>query len=272
MKEKSLTLCIDVEAFDLPNDFGRGISKDKMYQISLQGLNLLYEILERLNIKTTFFVTKDMVEMFPEEIAHLALNGHEIALHSVFNDMESEEKMLRELKEQKAFIEKAINQKIFGHRSHKFLPISLRKLEEIGLLYDNSLHPTYVPGRYCNIFSSRELYKEDGIVEVPVTVTPLFRFPFSSFWFRILKVFYAKLCSQFTYFNQDYINIYFHSWEFGNITGISLKWPYELIIKDIGERMTISFNNYLHWVMEKNITVVTMLAYVRKQLTKEISG
>lgn len=125
----------------------------------------------------------------------------------------------------------------------------MKTLKEAGLLYDNSLRPTYVPGRYCNIFRSRELYKENGIVEVPVTVTPIFRFPFSCFWFRILGVTHAKLCTNFTYFSHDYINIYFHNWEFGNITNFSLKWPYKLLIRNMGDKMDFYFKLYLQWVV-----------------------
>lgn len=265
MKEKFLSLCIDVEAFNLPNEFGTEISKDEMYKVSHQGLNSALELLEEFNVKITFFVTKDMVEMFPEKIALLAHKGHEIALHSVFKEPE-EDKIFKELKEQKLFIEDVIGGKIFGHRSHKFLHISLRGLKKIGLVYDNSLHPTYVPGRYCNIFSPRELYKEDGMVEVPVTVTPIFRFPFSCFWFRILKVLYAELCSKFTYLKQDYINIYFHSWEFSEIADVSLKWPYKLLLHNLGNNMIFNFRRYLDWVKKKKILVITMWEYVQNQM------
>ena len=269
MKEKFLTLCIDVEVFDLLSEFGTEISKEKMYRVSLEGLNVLCKIIDEFDIKVTFFVTRDMVTMFPKEVRLLAAEGHEIALHSVIKKQEKEDITLEELAEQKKYIENMIDGRIFGHKSHKFSPISLKKLREIGLTYDNSLHPTYVPGRYCNIFSPRELYKEDGMIEVPVSVTPLFRLPFSCFWFRVFNVSYAKLCSKFIYLKQDYINIYFHSWEFCNITSVPLKWPYKLLIQNIGDKMAFDFSHYLQWVIKKNISIITMLEHVQNQLAKE---
>ena len=58
MRDKFLTICIDVEDFGLPNEFGARLSKDKTYRISLEGLNLLCGVLNELNIKATFFVTE----------------------------------------------------------------------------------------------------------------------------------------------------------------------------------------------------------------------
>lgn len=269
IREDFLIICIDVEVFDLPNEFGAKISKDKMYEASMEGLEVLCKIIGDFDIKVTFFVTRDIARMFPKEISLLAEEGHEIALHSMIGKREKEDMVLKELIEQKTYIENIMGRKIFGHRSHKFLPVSLKTLKKAGLLYDNSLHPTCVPGRYCNIFSRRELYKEDGMVEVPVTVTPFFRLPFSSFWFRILNVSYAKLCTDFTYFRQDNINIYFHSWEFGNIADIALKWPYKLLLKNMGDKLVLDFRCYLKWAEKKSISIITMLEYVQNQLAKD---
>jgi hypothetical protein len=257
-----------VEVFDILNEFGIGISNEDMARISLEGLNALRKIIDEFNIKATFFVTKDIVAMFPEEVGILAKEGHEIALHSVIDEQEKEDMIFKELTEQKTYIEKAIGRTIFGHKSHKFLPISLGELKEIGLLYDNSLHPTYVPGRYCNIFKPRSAYKEDGMIEVPVTVTPLFRLPFSCFWFRVLKLHYAKLCTNFTYSRQDYINIYFHNWEFADVSDSSLKWPHKLLIQNLGDRMILEFRHYLQWIIKNRVSIITMLGYVQNQVSK----
>ena len=264
MKDKFLTICIDVEDFGLPNEFGASLSKDKTYRISLQGLDLLCEVLNEFNIKVTFFVTDDIAMVFPEKVRSLAVDGHEIALHSVLQDYKREE-IRQGLKKQKSIVENIIEAKTFGHRSHKLLPISLKELKELGFLYDNSLHPTFVPGRYCNIFSRRELYKEYDMFEVPVTVTPLLRFPFSWFWFRFFGVAYVKLCSKLTYLTQEYINIYFHCWDFGNITNITLKWPYKLLLHNLGDKMVINFRHFLNRVKMDNISVITMLEYLQNQ-------
>lgn len=265
MKGRFLTFCIDLEAFDLINECCSGkMSRDEMYRISLQGLDLLCGILNEFSTKVTFFVSYDIAMLFPEKVGLLANNGHEIALHSVLQDHDGRER-LESLKKQKLIVEDAIKGKIFGHRSHKFLPVPLIELREAGLTYDNSLHPTYVPGRYCNIFSRRNIYKERDILRVPVTVTPWLRFPLSWIWFRIFGLTYMKLCSSFTYLMQDYINIYFHTWDFENITYSPLRWPHRLLIHNTGNRTISNFKRFLDWVRRENITVLTMSGYLQNQ-------
>lgn len=269
VKKKFITFCIDVEAFDLPSEFGKAISKEQMYGVSLEGLSTLSKIINEFNIKFTFFLTKDWVMSFPEEIASLAAGGHEIALHSVIEEAGRTESVLKELSDQKAYIESITGREIFGHRSHKLFPVPLKTLRQAGFRYDNSLHPTYVPGRYCNIFKSRQLYRENGIVEVPITVIPLLRIPFSCFWFRLFRVPYVKLCTDFTYFMEDYINIYFHSWDFANIDDILLNWPSELLLQNTGDKLVRDFKNYLKFLFERNISIISMFEYVQNRLTKE---
>lgn len=88
MKEDLLTFCIDVEVFDLPNEFGVDISKDEMRRVSLEGLVALCKIIDEFGVKVTLFVTKDRAAMFLKEVGLLAQEGHEIALHSVTKKQE----------------------------------------------------------------------------------------------------------------------------------------------------------------------------------------
>jgi hypothetical protein len=112
IKEDFLTICIDVEVFDLPNEFGAKISKDKMYEASMEGLKVLCKIIGDFDIKVTFFVTRDIARMFPKEVRLLAEDGHEIALHSLIEKRKNENMVLKELVEQKTYIENIMGRRI----------------------------------------------------------------------------------------------------------------------------------------------------------------
>ncbi len=55
-----------------------------------------------------------------------------------------------------------------------------REIEAAGYTYNSSMNPTYLPGRYNNFFQPRTPYYSNQLLNIPVSVTPLLRFPL--FW------------------------------------------------------------------------------------------
>ncbi|MFA5090182.1 MAG: polysaccharide deacetylase family protein [Candidatus Omnitrophota bacterium] len=261
MSNKYLTLCIDFEEFSIPHDFGATISQEDKVAVSLEGLEALCDVLKIFNMSATFFVTEGIAGIFPELLKSLIKNGHEIALHSIIGG--DGRTMALELQRQKTFVEAKIQQRIYGCRSHKFIDVPSDILREAGFSYDNSLHPTFVPGRYCNILKSRNLYLEKGVIRVPVSVTPFLRLPLSWIWFRNFGFSYARSCSQMIYLSEEYINIYFHSWDFANISHWSLARRFRPLVRNTGEKMLSMLSRYLAWCSQKRIAVVTLLEYIR---------
>lgn len=262
MREKFLTLCIDLEEFNLPREFGVSVSPEDEYRISREGAVFLCNLLVEFKINATFFSSENMAKAFPELLKSLVRSGHEVALHSITGNGEVD--VVNELQRQKSIIENIIGEEIYGCRSHKLIYLPPGALRMAGLIYDNSMHPTYVPGRYCNICSSRNTYIEDGIMKVPISVTPLFRLPFSWVWFRNFGFRYVKFCSQVSYLNQEYINIYFHSWDFADIESWPLKWRYRFLLHNSGDKIISMLTSYLNWCSQKGIRIVTMLEYINK--------
>jgi peptidoglycan/xylan/chitin deacetylase (PgdA/CDA1 family) len=263
MRKKFLTLCIDLEEFNLSNEFGVSISREDAYKISKEGLVFLYNLLEEFKIKSTFFCNENIAKAFPELLKSLAKSGHEIALHGIIENWKAD--VVVELKRQKSIIQNITEKEIYGFRSHKLIYLPSDVLRKAGLIYDNSLHPTYVPGRYCNVFSPRRTYVEDGIIRIPISVTPLFRLPFSWVWFRNLGLWYVKFCSQVSYLDQDYVNIYFHSWDFANVENWPLKWRYKFLLHNSGDKMLAMLTNYLNWCKGEGIRIITMFGYINEK-------
>jgi hypothetical protein len=100
--------------------------------------------------------------------------------------------------------------------------ISREAVRDAGYIYDSSLHPTWLPGRYNNFDKPRTLFQNNGIWELPASVTPILRIPI--FWLA-LKNFplwlYKLLCKRIL--NKDgYIVFYVHPWEFTNLSAYKL--------------------------------------------------
>jgi len=253
---KYFALSFDLEEFDIPLEFNQNIIKDEMLNISYKGTKNLLNILEKHNIKATFFVTKEFYQKYPKLINNLS-KTHEIALHGEHDKNYRElsrEESLKSLKETKETIEKGIKKKILGFRAPRMMPPSYEILKEIGITYDSSLHPTIVPGRYNNFLMPRKPYEKLGIKIIPVSVIPLIRAPIV--WlFRNFPLIYSKTCTNLCYLTDKHVNIYFHPWEFTDIKNYKIP----LIMKyKTGKPLINKLDKYLSWLKRKKVKFITL--------------
>ena len=244
-RPKHIMLNFDLEEFVIPAEFGYECENE--FEISKKGLLRLRKMLKRNNVKSTFFTTLEFAEYCPKMIKGLIKDGHEIALHGAkhthrYSTMNHAE---RHIKHAKKALEKMLMVKVNGFRAPKMQALSYKLLKRTGIEYDSSLHPTWVPGYYNNIFAQRGIFHKDGIKVIPVSVMPLLRFPFSWIWFRNLGLNYAKLCTHF--YDKGYINIYFHPWEFSD-ENLRFKNPLaQLCIMNAGNQALKQLEKYIRW-------------------------
>ena len=107
------------------------------------------------------------------------------------------------------------------------------------------MNPTFLPGRYNNFSKSRIPYYSEKLLNIPVSVTPLIRFPLFWLSFKNLPLPLYKLASKLTLNWDAYLNLYFHPWEFTNIRGYQLPG---YIKKRSGQPMLDRLENYLNWL------------------------
>jgi len=264
-----LSLTFDVEEFDLPIEYGVNIDEDDMFNISYQGLKCVLKCLNNFKIYATFFTTAVFAECFPKILNSMLDQGHEIALHGYkhshnYGTMDHN-KTRSYLSTGKELIEDITGSKIFGFRAPRAIPPRYEILKDIGIKYDSSLHPTYVPGRYNNFRCSRKPFLKNGIIIIPVSVSPLLRLPYSWVWFRNMGVSYAKICTKLTLVDTNFINIYFHPWEFMDLTKheYSSNIP-KIITRHTGEKLDNLLEKYLLWCMKNDFKFITMNNYVDK--------
>ena len=218
MKQKpTICLTFDLEEFDLPLEYKQAVSDAEQIEITSKGMDTLLPLLEKEKISCTFFTTANYAQQKPELIKQLSFS-HEIASHSFFH---SSFKTL-DLKLSKEILQNICGKDVVGFRMPRMGEVNYVDLQDAGYLYDSSLNPTCIPGRYNHFTASKTIFNKKGLTIFPATVTPTLRIPL--FWLTFKNCSIKWFCKQVqkcldTY---GYANLYFHPWEFTDISGFSL--------------------------------------------------
>lgn len=164
MPERTSKIAVTI---DVESDWGGRVRESRGIET---GLPHILQVLERLGIKATFFVSGTVVAANRSVICKIADSGHELASHGFEHENHSrldKEKLLEKIGKSKELLEKETGTKVVGFRSPRFRVA--RHLFEVlldsGFRYDSSMV------RNCEPF-----YAESGLLEVPVT--SFFRVPF----------------------------------------------------------------------------------------------
>lgn len=219
--DKKILLTFDLEEFDLPAEFGCSITETEQNQVTLNGLESLTGLLAKYKIPATFFTTSAFALRNPELVKGLA-GTHEIASHSINHSSFN----IGDLRESREVLENITRSSVKGFRMPRFAEIRKNKVEEAGYTYDSSVNPTLIPGRYNKLLAGRKIHtiKDRGLIEVPVSVVPLLRFPL--FWLSFKNIpypAYLMLC-RFTLRYDSCLVLYFHPWEFAELQSFKIPW------------------------------------------------
>lgn len=212
-----ILLSFDVEEFDMPLEYNFNIAIEIQMEIGKKGLDNLMPILNDQNYNTTLFTTANFANHYPDSIKGLS-EKHEITSHTFYHSNFTTAHLL----ESRIRLEEIIQKPVKGLRMPRMRQVPVADIKEAGYSYDASIHPTWIPGRYNNINLSRTKYSEQGLIRVPASVSPNFRIPL--FWLSFKNFPYAmylKLALQ-TLKKDGYLSLYFHPWEFTNITAFGL--------------------------------------------------
>ena len=210
-----IIITFDVEEFDLPVEFGSVISFDEQIAISKDGLDALLPLLSRYGVRATFFTTATYAVADSSSIRTLA-QTHEIGSHACCHSTFLKNDYLAS----KEMIENISGSVVSGFRMPRLLSVDFPELKKSGYLYDSSINPTFLPGRYNKLSAPRTLHREpaSGLFELPASVTPICRIPLFWLAFKNLPLFvYYRLCRR-TLRHDGYLHLYFHAWEFADIS------------------------------------------------------
>jgi peptidoglycan/xylan/chitin deacetylase (PgdA/CDA1 family) len=124
-------------------------------------------LLDRHQIKASFFVPAVVARMYPETIRQIVAKGHEIGVHGWIHERNSllaEEQERDLMRRSYATLQEISGVKPAGIRtpSWDYSPFTMKIIRELGLLYDSSLMADERP--YEVVFEG----KPTGVVELPV--------------------------------------------------------------------------------------------------------
>ncbi len=229
---KYILFTIDLEEFDLPLEYGISLPSGRMMSVTNKGLSRIYDLLEKHNIRATFFITSGYAEANAGMVRKIA-EKHEISSHSHSHTLFHP----GDPGKSKNILEEISRQKINGFRMPRMAKTDLNELKQYGYSYDASVNPTLVPFRYNMLSSPRTLFRDKatGLPVVPVSVSPVIRFPL--FWLSFKNLpfgIFAFLCKR-TLDKDKYLHLYFHSWEFADIRHFRI--PFYIRRKD-GDQLT----------------------------------
>ena len=255
-----ILLSFDIEEFDMPFEYGKEISFNDQMEISIEGTNFILDILEKHKIKATFFSTVTFALNAPKVMERIVNGGHEIASHSYYHSNFKVEHLLSS----KLKLEELTGLPITGYRMPRMQPVDEKEIFKAGYIYNSSINPTYLPGRYNNFNISRTFFKQDGVWQIPASVTPIFRFPLFWLSFHNLPLPIYKFLSKWTLKKDNYLNIYFHPWEFTDLNQPErFNFP-GYVSKNSGSKMSFRMNNFIEWSLKNDFKFGTFADLIFK--------
>lgn len=252
---KAVLLSFDLEEFDMPLEYKIPIAFEQQISISREGTVALLRLLRERNLKATFFSTAVFAKACPDLITQIVQDGHELGSHSYYHSQFSASDLVNSRKT----LQKISGTRVPGFRMPRMMPVSNTLLKEAGYTYNSSINPTLIVGRYNHLTAPRTIFEAEGMIQVPASVTPAIRFPLFWLSFHNLPVsFYFRLC-KFTINRDNYLNLYFHPWEFADLS--SFNFP-TFVKKNSGQQMIRRFENLLDQMIEQGYGFSTISKFL----------
>lgn len=247
-----ILLGFDVEEFDMPFEYGKSIPFDEQLEISTRGTNIILGLLKQKNIKATFFCTANYAINKPEIIKRMVAEGHEIASHGYYHsDFKPEH-----LRQSKLALEDLSGTDVTGFRMARMMPVDEAEIAKAGYEYNSSLNPTWLPGRYNNFNKPRSWFYDHDVLQIPASVSPRIRFPLFWLSFHNLPLSLLKLMSSAAHKKDDYLNLYFHPWEFTDLHDKE-KFGFPVYVsRNSGDTFALRIANFIDWAQAKGYKFV----------------
>lgn len=140
-------------------------------------------------------------------------------------------------------------------------PVSIASLKCAGYLYDASLNPTWLPGRYNNWDKPRTPFRENDFWIIPSSVSPLCRYPV--FWLSIKNMpdLVTRHFSNTILKKDRMLSCYFHPWELADLNNYTLPG---YIRRVSGNKMQHRLNSFLRYLQQKG-EFCTHSEWIREQ-------
>jgi hypothetical protein len=249
-------LSFDVEEFDMPLEYNFSITPDEQMRVGKNGLDAIDPLLNDPSVAATLFTTANFAMHYPAEIKQLA-NRHEIASHTFYHS----EFVDAHLLQSKNKLEEISGKTVTGLRMPRMRKVEMEAVKKAGYTYDSSINPTWLPGRYNNFHLPRTMYRDQGMLRVPASVSPLIRVPLFWLSFKNLPYAFFKMLALQTLKKDGYVCLYFHPWEFTDIENYGLP----AFTKKLNGRLLLERLHTLVRDLKKEASFITMDEFVKEK-------
>lgn len=255
-----ILLSFDIEEFDMPFEYGKTISFEDQIKISVQGTNVILDLLKKHNIKATFFSTATFAINASDIIERIKNEGHELASHGYYHSKFE----VADLLASKLKLQELIDSEIHGFRMPRMMPVDEKAIEDAGYSYNSSINPTWLPGRYNNLHISRTYFRQGKVWQLPASVSPTFRIPLFWLSFHNFPLWIYKYLVKRSYKNDGYVNLYFHPWEFTDLTDKNKYGFPGYVSKNSGNSMISRMDHFMAWFNKQGYENGTSHQFVAK--------
>jgi len=256
-------LSFDIEEFDMPFEYQKDISFEDQISISITGTHIILDLLKKNNLRATFFSTVIFARNAPEIINRIIAEGHELASHGYYHSDFKNEHLL----ESRLLLEEISGKQVKGYRMPRMMPVDEIEIKKAGYVYNSSINPTWLPGRYNNRHISRTYFQQSGVWQLPASVSPISRFPLFWLSFHNLPLWFYKHLVYRTYQKDNYINIYFHPWEFTDLRDKERFGFPSYVSKNSGKEMITRMDNFMKWINRKGYPSSTISNFMENKIT-----
>lgn len=220
MKRNVVMLTFDLEEFDIAEEYGQSIPMDEQLDVTFAGMRRLEALLDQHQVVATFFTTGQIALKYPDLVRKLS-EKHEIASHALFHSPYHQFTDADVLKS-KEILESVTLKTIAGFRMPRLKTFDQSKLSDWAFQYDSSINPTYIPGRYNSLKQNPEPALKNGLIILPCSTTKFLRFPLFWLSFKNLPRSWYVFLAKRTLRSRNNLMLYFHPWEFADISGYRL--------------------------------------------------
>ena len=242
-----ILLSFDIEEFDMPFEYNKELPFDEQLAVSTEGTYKILDILKRAGISATFYCTANYAQNKPEVINAIIDQGHEVASHGYYHsDFKPEHLLLSKLK-----LEELTGKPVIGYRMARMMPVDESEIEKAGYVYNSSINPTWLPGRYNNFNKPRTWFVYKNVLQLPSSVSPIIRFPLFWLSFHNLPMWLIKMFSVATYKKDGYLSLYFHPWEFTDLNKPDKYGFPGYVTKNTGDAFVKRITSYISWAKAK---------------------
>ena len=127
------------------------------------------------------------------------------------------------------------------------------------ILYDSSIHPAFLPGKYIDYHNPLVPHiikkKHKYLLEIPCSVFPILRIPISWWWMRNIGLWLTLYGTTSNLKRRNNVVLYFHPWEFTEIRERTVPLH---ITRYTGKKILRDLEKFIHYFQSKGYNFSTI--------------